>query len=77
MSHAATSADPIACRCLGVTESQVRDAARLYGVESIRDLAHVNGAGDGCTACHGCLRRVLAEAAGQPADCAFGGGCGL
>ena len=67
--------DRVICRCLQVTERQLRAAVEQSGVQTVRELIHATEAGTGCTACHGrlesCLTRwssppsCLAEPAGE------------
>jgi len=60
---AAEPVERIVCRCLQVTESALSDAIAACELTSVRDVCHSTGAGDGCTACHPELRRLLALAA--------------
>jgi bacterioferritin-associated ferredoxin len=53
--------DPVVCKCLNVTESQVRLAIAAFGAKSIGDLGRFTGAGTGCTCCHSALRQILAQ----------------
>jgi bacterioferritin-associated ferredoxin len=53
--------EPIACRCLGVTEATVVGAIVALGLSSVREVREQTGAGDGCTCCHGRLRQLLRE----------------
>jgi NifU-like protein len=76
--NALVNTDSVICRCLGVTESQVRDAVVHYGCESVRDVGSVNEAGEGCTVCHCKIRQLISEVRRQRALAAFAGdGCGL
>jgi NifU-like protein len=56
------TAHPI-CHCLGVSEAEIRQSISEGELESVRQVAHVCGAGGGCTACHRHIRRYLHEAA--------------
>ena len=47
------------CRCLKITEDEVVQAATSLGLQTVTDVRRATGAGDGCTACHRALRRVL------------------
>jgi bacterioferritin-associated ferredoxin len=48
------------CRCLRITEEIVLSAVRDHDIQTLKDLRTLTGAGDGCTACHQELRRLLA-----------------
>jgi NifU-like protein len=70
--------DSVICRCLGVTESQVRDAVVLHGCETVRDVGVVSEAGEGCTVCHCKIKQLISEVRRQRVLAAFSGdGCGL
>lgn len=72
------AADPVVCRCLGVTESRIRDAVTHFDCESVREVSAVNEAGAGCTVCHCRIKQLIADIQRQRALAAFtGGGCGL
>lgn len=60
-----TKTDRVICRCLGVTTSQITDAADYGGCESLRDLMQHTGAGKGCTACHRRIKDLLQSRADQ------------
>ena len=47
------------CRCLKVTEDAVLRAIDSGQVDALQGLIHATGAGEGCTACHPALRRLL------------------
>ncbi|HXG10870.1 MAG TPA: (2Fe-2S)-binding protein [Gemmataceae bacterium] len=49
----------VVCHCLQVTEAAVVEAITALGLQSIKEIRSHTGAGDGCTACHGCLRDLL------------------
>jgi bacterioferritin-associated ferredoxin len=60
----------LVCRCLGITEAVLRKALLTFDLRTVQDIRRHTGAGDGCTACHGLLRRFLegpAEPQPQPA----------
>lgn len=57
----------IMCRCLGIAESSVQDAAQLGGCESLKDIKDSTGAGTGCMSCHGRIKAMLREYAEQRA----------
>lgn len=52
----------VVCHCLQVTEDKVLDAAHALHLPTLADLRQATGAGDGCTACHHRLRKLLQEA---------------
>ena len=56
----ADCAGRVICRCLKITEEEVLSAVRDHDVQTLKDLRALTGAGDGCTACHRELRRLLA-----------------
>lgn len=65
------------CRCLRVTEEEVRDAIAVANPETVRGVTQACGAGGGCMACHRHIKRLLAEqhaqiAAEAEAPVAFG-----
>lgn len=49
--------DEIVCHCLGVTRTDIENASNIHGAETVRDVAGVTGAGDGCMSCR---RKILA-----------------
>lgn len=49
------------CRCLRVTEQEVRDACAAGVVEEVRDAMHATGAGTGCMACRCALRDLIED----------------
>ncbi len=49
----------VVCRCLQVTEQAVLDALAIEEIHTVKELRQSTGAGDGCTACHKLLRRLL------------------
>ena len=51
--------DPIVCRCLGVTESELQAALVSLDIRTLRELRQHTGAGDGCTCCHDEIRKQL------------------
>jgi NifU-like protein len=46
------------CECLKVTEADVVEAIRAYGIRDIKDVIGYTQAGDGCTACHPALMKL-------------------
>lgn len=57
--HENRTADPVVCRCLNVTQSEVQTAISAFNLETVRDLGRCTGAGKGCMACHGRLRALV------------------
>ena len=55
------------CHCLQVTEAEVVDTIVSLEIRGLRDLQRQTGAGDGCTACHGRLKQILASYASSSA----------
>jgi len=53
------SSEAVLCRCLTVTETQVREAVALHGCQSVQEVGAINGAGEGCTVCHCKIRQLL------------------
>jgi bacterioferritin-associated ferredoxin len=51
--------DRVVCRCLQVTETELREAIARCQLQTIRDVACSTGAGDGCTACHRTIQQFL------------------
>lgn len=51
------STDPVVCRCLGITESEVRTAGEFATCSNLEDVKRMTEAGTGCTSCH---RRIIA-----------------
>jgi len=49
------------CHCLGISETEVRDAIVEHDLQTVRNVAKVCGAGGGCTACHRHIKRLLNE----------------
>ena len=49
------------CRCLRVSEEEVRDAIAVTNPETVRGVTQACGAGGGCMACHRHIKRLLAE----------------
>jgi len=58
--------DQTVCHCFEVKESTLRQAIDHHGAKSVEEITDRTGAGDGCTACHCRLLRMLA---GLPAKC--------
>ncbi len=52
--------DKLICACYGVSEAEIREAIIVRGAETVADLRRMTGAGGGCGACGGCLRKMLA-----------------
>ena len=52
----------VVCRCLGVTEDEIRDALDTGFVRSLDDLQAHNGAGSGCMCCHRRIKEIFRQA---------------
>ena len=61
MSFEAT--DPVVCRCLGITESEVRTAGELSTCSNLDDVKLMTEAGTGCTSCHPRIIALLRDRA--------------
>ena len=53
------AADRVVCRCLGITESEIRSALMEGTAECLRTVMRKTGAGTGCTCCHRAIRDLL------------------
>jgi NAD(P)H-nitrite reductase large subunit len=51
------------CECLKVTEADVLDAICKHEISDVKDITCFTQAGDGCTACHPALKKLLCERA--------------
>lgn len=49
----------VVCHCMQVTEDAILEALAMFDIDTIKDLRHYTGAGDGCTCCHPQLRRMI------------------
>lgn len=49
----------IVCRCLEVTDLEIRTAIETCGAETVREVGRCTGAGQGCTVCHCAIRAIL------------------
>jgi NAD(P)H-nitrite reductase large subunit len=49
----------VVCHCLGVTEEALIEAITSLGLETLQQVRHCTGAGDGCTSCHAAIRQYL------------------
>jgi NAD(P)H-nitrite reductase large subunit len=67
MSTASTANEASLCHCLAVSEQTVRAAVAFGGCQSLYDVMQRTGAGQGCTACHHRICRLL-PAKGQQVD---------
>ena len=53
--------DRIVCHCLNVRESEILGAIAAGRIECLRSAMQQTAAGTGCTACHGAVRKLLAQ----------------
>lgn len=49
----------VVCRCLDVTDAEIETAIDTCGAETVQDVGHCTGAGQGCTVCHRAIRALL------------------
>jgi len=56
---AATAGETSLCHCLEVSEQTVQDAIAFGGCRSLPAVMKCTGAGQGCTACHQRICRLL------------------
>jgi NifU-like protein len=54
-------AEKLVCHCFGVTETEVRGVIQHKDAQTVEDVIQQNCAGNGCTACHFRIRRLLSE----------------
>jgi bacterioferritin-associated ferredoxin len=60
---ATVTAERLLCRCLRVTESDIREAISEHEPETVQGVSRICGAGSGCMSCHRHIRRMLNESA--------------
>jgi len=53
--------DRVVCRCLEITESEIRCALMEGTAGCLRSLMSATGAGTGCTCCHRAINDLLAQ----------------
>jgi bacterioferritin-associated ferredoxin len=61
----ALAVDRVVCRCLGVSESEIRCAVMEGTACCLRSVIRVTGAGGGCNCCHRAIRDMLAREQAQ------------
>ena len=61
--QAIAEADRPICRCLRVTESDIREAISEHEPQTVQGVSKICGAGLGCMSCHRHIRRMLNERA--------------
>ena len=49
----------VVCRCLDVTDAEIETAIDTCGADTVQDVGHCTGAGQGCTVCHRAIRAML------------------
>lgn len=49
------------CRCLNVTESDLREVISEHEPQTVKSVSQLCGAGAGCMSCHRHIRRMLNE----------------
>ncbi len=57
--------DRVVCRCLGVSESEIRCAVMEGTANCLRSVIRVTGAGGGCNSCHRAIRDFLTREQAQ------------
>jgi bacterioferritin-associated ferredoxin len=72
MSVGQPSVDSLVCYCYEVTEAQIRHFIETFDTQTVEEVTRHTGAGNGCTACHCRIRRMLA---GLPATCGASDTC--
>jgi bacterioferritin-associated ferredoxin len=53
--------DRIVCRCLGISESEIRCALMDGTASCLRSLMSATGAGTGCNCCHRAIKDLVAR----------------
>jgi bacterioferritin-associated ferredoxin len=53
--------DRVVCRCLGISESEIRCALMEGTARCLRTLMDATGAGTGCNCCHRAIKDLLAR----------------
>lgn len=51
----------VICYCMHVTEDKIVDALQTLGLRTVRDVRQQTRAGDGCTACHRRIQRLIED----------------
>lgn len=59
MSIGYQNVETLVCRCYGVTESEIRASIERLDAQTVEDITGQTCAGNGCTACHFRIRRLL------------------
>ena len=53
--------DRVVCRCLGISESEIRCALMEGTAHCLRSLMKTTGAGTGCNCCHRAIKDLMAR----------------
>jgi bacterioferritin-associated ferredoxin len=61
VSDCGTDPGRMICYCLQVSEAVILDALHRFELRTVKEVRQHTGAGDGCTACHGDIRRLLEQ----------------
>lgn len=74
-SELGSGGDAMLCRCMRVTEGEIREGIAALSSPTVDDVSCLTGAGAGCTACRSRIERLIL---GKSACGAFGmcDGCG-
>jgi bacterioferritin-associated ferredoxin len=67
MSVGQPSVETLVCHCYEVTEEQIQRSIQSFDTQTVEEIARLTNAGNGCTACHYRIQRLLA---GLPPTCA-------
>jgi len=62
-SDCSTCPGRLVCHCLRVTEEVVLETVAALSLRTVKEVRQHTGAGDGCTACHRKIRRLLEQQA--------------
>jgi bacterioferritin-associated ferredoxin len=66
--------DRVACRCLGISESEIRCALMEGTADCLHSVMRETGAGTGCTCCHRAIRDLVAREQAELIDQCDGSG---
>jgi NAD(P)H-nitrite reductase large subunit len=58
-------AQVVVCRCLRVTAADLIEALETQPINTLQEVIHCTGAGDGCMACHRLIRQYLQQRGGS------------
>jgi NifU-like protein len=55
--------EDIVCKCFGITGAEIREIAKLNGLNTVEQVTHYTKAGGGCSTCHPEIQVILRELA--------------